>query len=185
MRNTTSSKDIHIDALCAFLYEKYADLKLIPFPIEDMVFEERVKQKCFHCKNYGTKWTCPPHLPNVNYLTMFREYEHAAVIVYEVSVTDEDFETKRQLSTNKIHKALLSLEKYLYDHNNCMAISFIGGSCKLCKNGCNKEKCANPYISRTPWEATGCNIIASLHKIGIEVNFPITDTLCRYGLILW
>lgn len=176
---------ITIDALSAFLHEKYADLKLIPFPIQEMVFEERVRQKCFHCKNYGVKWTCPPRLPNVDYPKMFCEYRNAAVIICEVSVTDEDFEGKRQQSTNTIHRALLSLEKYLYDHNNCMAISFIGGSCKLCKNGCNKDRCANPYISRIPWEATGCNVILSLQKIGVDVKFPITDTLYRYGLILW
>lgn len=176
---------ITIDELSAFLHENHPNLRLIPFPVMDMVFEERVKQKCFHCKNYGTKWTCPPHLPNVDYPKMFHEYENAAVIIYKACVTAENFETQRQQTTNIIHKALLSLEKYLYDHNNCMAISFIGGSCKLCKNGCNKEKCANPYLSRMPWEATGCNVIASLKKIGIEVSFPIKDTLYRYGLLLF
>ena len=43
------SKDmpITIDVLSAFLHEKYAELGLIPFPIKEMVFEERVKQKCY------------------------------------------------------------------------------------------------------------------------------------------
>lgn len=145
---------MYYNELSAFLHENYPNLMLIPFPVMDMVFEERVKQKCFHCKNYGTKWTCP-HLPNVDYPKMFHEYDNAAVIIYKACVTAENVETQRQQKTNIIHKALLSLEKYLYDHNNCMAISFIGGSCKLCKNGRNKEKCANPYLSRMPWEATG------------------------------
>ena len=51
---------ITIDELSAFLHEHHPNMRLIPFPVMDMVFEERVKQKCFHCKNYGTKWTCPP-----------------------------------------------------------------------------------------------------------------------------
>ncbi len=167
------------------LYERYPDLKIVDFPIGNMIFEERVKQKCYHCKNYGTKWTCPPRLPKVDYPKMVKEYKHAAVVICEVFVDDKNFEEKRQKSTNIIHRALLHLEKVLYDNNNTMALSFIGGSCKLCKNGCNKEKCANPYISRMPWEATGCNVIASLATIGIDVKFPIKDTLHRYGLLLW
>lgn len=181
-RNQTT---ITLQELKLFLKKQLANLKLLPFPIEGFVFEERVKQKCFHCKNYGVKWTCPPRLPNVDYRKMFLEYSNAAVLIYEVQISDEDFDSKRQHSTNIIHRGLLSLEKYLYDNNNCMALSFIGGSCKLCKNGCNKEKCANPYLSRVPWEATGCNVISSLRNIGIDVTFPITGTLFRYGLILW
>lgn len=174
-----------INQIETMLHEKYPDLKVVEIPIANMVFEERVKQKCYHCKNYGHKWTCPPRLPNVDYPKMFKEYSHAAVIICEVFVNSSDFEEKRTKSTNIIHRALLYLEKKLYEQNNSMALSFIGGSCKLCKNGCNKEKCANPYISRMPWEATGCNVIASLATIGIEVKFPITTTLHRYGLLLW
>lgn len=176
---------INISQIEEWLNEKYPDLKVVEIPISNMIFEERVKQKCYHCKNYGVKWTCPPRLPNVDYPKMFMEYNHAAVIICEVFLNDSDFEEKRTKSTNIIHKALLYLEKCLYDRNNSMALSFIGGSCKLCKNGCNKEKCANPYISRMPWEATGCNVIASLATIGIEVSFPITTSLHRYGLLLW
>lgn len=167
------------------LYLRFPDLDIVELPLSSFVFEERVKQKCYHCKNYNLKWTCPPHIPNVDYARMFQEYEHCAVLICKVFVSNGDFEEKRAKSTNKIHKALLYLEGELYRNNNSMALSFIGGSCKLCKNGCNKDKCANPYISRMPWEATGCNVISTLRNIGIEISFPITDSLHRYGLFLW
>lgn len=174
-----------IKRLSDILYDKYPDLKLVEINRSDFVFEERVKQKCYHCANYGYKWTCPPRIPNVDYPKMFSEYQHFAVIICEVFVDDNDFEEKRQKSTNIIHRALLYLEQQLYNNDNSLAISFIGGSCKLCKNGCNKEKCANPYISRMPWEATGCNLISTLKNVGIEIHFPITKSLHRYGLIMW
>jgi predicted metal-binding protein len=164
---------------------KYPELKIKEITLDDFVFEQRVRHKCYHCKNYGVKWTCPPRLPNVDYPTMFAEYNHFAVVICEVYLNDEDFEEKRRKSTNLVHRALLYLEGELYNHNECMALSFIGGSCKLCKGGCNKEHCANPYISRIPWEATGCNVIKSLANIGVDVTFPIKDTLHRYGLIMW
>jgi len=174
-----------IEQLTDCLHEKYPDLKVAKIEIGNFVFEQRVRQKCFHCANYGYKWTCPPHLPDVDYPSMFAEYEHFAVVICEVFIDKNDFEEKRQKSTNIIHRALLYLEKQLYENDNSMAMSFIGGSCKLCKNGCKKEKCANPYLSRIPWEATGCNVISSLKNIGIEVHFPITTSLHRYGLIMW
>lgn len=166
------------------LLQKYPDLKIYPLNVDDIIFEERVKQKCFHCKNYKEKWTCPGNLPLIDYKKLVREYDHAAVICNAMSINN-NFEEIRTKSTNELHRALLYLEKYLYQHNFTLAISFIGGSCKLCKNGCNKDKCANPYMSRTPWEGTGCNVVKTLEKIGISVVFPQKDILYRYGLILW
>ena len=167
------------------LKEKYPELDIVPIDLQNMVFEERVKQKCFHCKNYNYKWTCPPKIPNVDYHKLFAEYDYAAVVVCTLKVNEYNFEENRMRSTNTIHRALLYLEEVLYNRNMTMALSFIGGSCKLCKNGCNKERCVNPNLSRMPWEATGCNVVESLRKIGISVQFPITDTLHRYGLFLW
>ncbi len=164
---------------------QYPNMELVEIDKTTFVFEERVKQKCFHCKNYGYKWTCPPRLPQVDYPMMFQEYDHAAVLIYKAPICDSNFEEERFKSTNQLHKALLYLEKVLYENNSPMALSFIGGSCKLCKNGCNKEKCVNPYLSRIPWEATGCNVVKTLKKNGIEVAFPLTDYIYRYGLFLW
>lgn len=48
----------------SLLESKFSDLKVYKISTKDFVFEERVKQKCFHCENYNSKWTCPGHLPN-------------------------------------------------------------------------------------------------------------------------
>lgn len=167
------------------LHEKYPHLTIENLPIEYMVFEERVKQKCFHCKNYNRKWTCPPKMNHIDYPKLFSEYDNCAVVICALDVNSDNFEEQRTKSTNIVHRALLFLEEELYNANNSLAVSFIGGSCKLCKNGCNPERCVNPYLSRTPWEATGCNVVKTLAKININVTFPITDKLYRYGIILW
>lgn len=66
-----------------------------------------------------------------------------------------------------------------------MAVSFIGGSCKLCKNGCGKDKCNNPYLSRTPVEAIGINVVKSAKENGISITFPPENDIIRIGLLLW
>lgn len=88
-------------------------------------------------------------------------------------------------SSVTLHKLLLELEKWLYNHNSSNAISFIGGSCKLCKGGCGKDRCNNPYMSRSPIEATGINIVKSMKQYGVAVDFPTNQMLKRIGLLLW
>ena len=177
---------MEIQELLDILKVEYPDLDALPIMWNDLVFEERVKQKCFHCPNYHVKWTCPGHLPKIDYKMLVQEYEHAAVIICKMPLDHEVVnEEVRYKSTNMVHKAMLYLEGELYKRNNTLAISFIGGSCKLCNNGCNPNNCANPSLSRVPWEATGCNVVSTLQNIGINVVFPPTDYLYRYGLFLW
>lgn len=100
--------------------------------------------------------------------------------------TKEQFELVRQESTNLVHKILLELEKELYLNNEPVAVSFIGGSCKLCKDGCSPDSCRFPQMARIPLEATGVNVIKLVKEsIGINVVFPPKDFLYRFGLILW
>ena len=123
--------------------------------------------------------------PSFDTNSLISEYNNLLVLKYERKFQKEDFDVVRNESTNEIHRALLQMEKFLYTNNNSLAISFIGGSCKLCKNGCGKERCNNPGMARIPLEATGVNVIKTLANIGIKVQFPIKDRFYRYGLIAW
>ncbi|MGE3062384.1 MAG: DUF2284 domain-containing protein, partial [bacterium] len=168
------------------LKKNYPELQNVYAKTDIFVFEERVKLLCFHCAHYNEKWTCPPRIPNLNYEKIIKEdYENALIVFVKMKVEDENFEEVRRLTTNIIHKSLLHLEKVLYDANMPTRVSFIGGSCKLCKNGCAADKCRNPYQARIPLEATGCNLIESFKKVGIKIEFPVKDYLYRYGVILW
>jgi predicted metal-binding protein len=114
-----------------------------------------------------------------------KEYTNGLLVYCQMPFKEEEYKAVRTESTNLVHKALLNLEKVLWDQNYPLAVSYIGGSCKLCKNGCAADHCRNPYLSRIPIEATGINLITTLKKVGIEIAFPVTDCLSRYGLLLW
>lgn len=177
--------NIDITTLQNYIADSFSEVKIIKkVNPSNFIFEERVKQKCFHCVNYKSKWTCPPNIPDVNYVKMFSEYSNAVILKCELDLTNSNFDENRTISTNKIHKALLYLEEQLFKNNEVLAISFIGGSCKLCKN-CPDTKCAYPYLSRMPIEATGCNVIESFKLYGIEISFPLKDKFFRYGLLMW
>lgn len=91
-----------IDELKIILQQRYSNLDLVELPVKDFVFEERVKQKCFHCKNFKGKWTCPGNLPSIDYPKLVQEYEHAAVVVCKMKINTNDFEEIRTKSTNEV-----------------------------------------------------------------------------------
>ncbi|MEG1887468.1 MAG: DUF2284 domain-containing protein [Oscillospiraceae bacterium] len=152
----------------------------------DLVFEENVKMNCFYCGKYGNNWMCPPNIPNIDYPKMFSEYNEGLFVVLTNDMSDKkNYDAIRTESSIIVHKALLELEKWMWNHNCSNAISFGAGSCKLCKGGCGKERCNNPYMARSPLEATGVNVIKSARKVGIDIRFPADKKLMRVGLLLW
>lgn len=152
---------------------------------EDLIFEERVKMNCFYCSKYNNNWKCPPKIPQIDFEKMLAEYEHCAMVWLKMPVTQETFEDVRIDSSVTLHKALLEMERLVLLAGNSTCLSFIGGSCKLCKNGCGKERCSNPYKARTPVEAIGVNIVKSAQNNGLNIAFPVQSEMVRIGLLLW
>lgn len=165
---------------------KYPYLQGVMIKPSKLIFEERVRMSCFNCGKYYTNWKCPGNMPqNIDYRKMVCEFENGAFVYVKIPLSNERFEDIRAESSIMLHKAILDMEKYLWEHNIAMVLSFIGGSCKLCKNGCGAESCNNPYKSRSPVEAIGVNVVKSAAEYGIDVLFPPGDYMMRLGLILW
>lgn len=162
---------------------QFLDAKAID--ISNLFFEERVRLNCFHCGKYKLNWTCPPNAPERDYHKVFQEYDNAILVYCKMPFLKEKMDNVRRRSTNVLHRALLSAEKYLWDNNYPLAISFIGGSCKLCAQGCDPHGCRQPTLARIPIEATGINVGKSAESVGVEIKFPPSEYLYRVGLLLW
>lgn len=178
-------KNIKLSNIYSGIKELYPHLQAKEIDTKDLVFEDRVRLSCFYCGRYKTNWRCPPNLPEMDYKAVFAEFDHVAFVWVDIPCTSDTYANVRSQSSVLLHKALLAMENQLYELGNPLHISFIGGSCKLCKNGCGKERCNNPYEARTPLEATGVNVIKSAAKYGINISFPATDHMMRVGLLLW
>lgn len=152
---------------------------------EKLVFEERVKMNCFYCGKYNSCWKCPPKIPDIDFQKMLREYDNVALVYHKYPLEKQNYDIARVESSVQLHRALLMCEKWLWEHNNSTALSFIGGSCKLCKTGCAPNKCVNPYQARSPVEGLGINVIKSAEQFGIHINFPPEQYMMRIGLLLW
>lgn len=151
----------------------------------DLVFEERVKMNCFYCGRYGRNWRCPPHVPQLDYKKMFCEFQKGAMIYVKVPFCQSNYDDVRNISSNRLHLGLLHMEKYLWEHNYSTYLSFIAGACKLCRNGCGEKQCSNPYMSRTPLEAVGVNVVQTAKKYDFAIRFPPAEYMIRCGLLVW
>ena len=214
----TIIEDMRIEEVREILHAKYAGMELVPIRYADLVFEQRVRLKCFYCKNYGEKWTCPGLAPKMDYQGIISEYANMAVVK---NVWKEPLRAKTEQAGDaaeyqregkeqagdaaeyqregkeqdgiavsyrrvgkELHEALLYMEKELFVRGYPLAVSFIGGYCDWCAEGCAKDKCRHPESARVSWDATGCNVVQSLENIGVQVDFTGKD-VCRYGLIAW
>ena len=168
--------------LKAKAFEFGADDAYIILP-QELVFDDRVILQCFNCKNFGVKHTCPPHIMDVDFEKMIKKYKKGLLVLVKFD-SSIDFAKARLESTNKLHKILLQLEKVAFSQDNHFTTSFIGGSCKLCPNGCAEGSCRNTAMSRIPLESTGVDVVETLKKFGIELKFPAKDLIYRVGLLL-
>ncbi len=184
---------MEVEQIRDILQAKYPEMDAAAIRYENLVFEERVRLKCFQCRNYSTKWTCPGRLPAFDFRKLLGEYAHMAIIISQRQsvvcnqpslVSSHPSVDSFREAGNNLHQAMLYLEKELFSRNEPMAVSFIGGSCELCKDGCTPDTCLHPEQARIPWDATGCNVTRTLANIGIEVDFWGND-VCRYGLLAW
>lgn len=176
---------VKLDEIIKVAADYDSEIKIVPVVPDELVFELNTKINCFYCGRYNSSWRCPPRIPEIDYPRMMHEFANAAFVYKSFVITEDNKDTLRSDSTNHIHKCLLGLEKYLYSNNVANALSFIGGSCKLCKTGCGAEKCSNPYLARIPVEATGINVVKTLAKKGVDIVFPADKEIKRVGLLLW
>jgi len=169
----------------AFISEIDSRLDSMVISPSEIVFEERVRLACFKCMRYGVNHTCPPRLAPLDYRKVISEYEHALLVWCLMEYDENTMDEVRRESTLLLHRALLQAEKYFWDRDNPLATSFIGGSCKLCAQGCAKDACRQPRLARIPVEATGINVIETCRRKGMTISFPPNGRMYRVGLLLW
>ena len=74
---------------------------------------------------------------------------------------------------NKVHIAMLELEKTAFNEGYIFALGFTSGSCALCEE-CNVKggTCIYPSIALYPEHAVGVNIKKTVEKAGMNLSFP-------------
>lgn len=66
-----------------------------------------------------------------------------------------------------------------------LVFPLLGADASCVKTVDGAERCNNPYMARSPVEATGINILKSMEKYNFFITFPPKDKMTRCGLLLW
>lgn len=153
----------------------------------DLIFDIRARYQCNSCKRYGRKCTCPPNIPDIDYFrALFSSYHWALFVGIKRKVKQKEWEARGKESSITLHKILLDLEKQAFNRGYVFAISFIGGSCKMCETKTCSLPCKNPSVGRVPLEATGVNVVETSKRLDIDITFPVVlnEVFWRVGLLL-
>lgn len=163
-----------------------ASLSVRPIAPGAFVFDDRAKLKCYFCPKYGRNYRCPPNIPDLDYPDIIhRQCAKAALFCYEQKFDGEITPESRRRSSQALHGAVLKAEDILWRHNYPLAISFIGGSCKLCGCACGDDGCERPEESRIMLEAIGVDITATAAAVGVRIVYPPKGSYTRVGAVLW
>jgi len=153
----------------------------------DVIFDVRARFKCHSCKRYGQKCTCPPNIPDIDYFkALFSSYHWALFVGIKRKVKPKEWEAVGKESSRTLHKMLLELEKQAFNRGCVFAISFIGGSCKMCETKTCSLPCKNPSVGRIPIEGTGVNVVETCKRLDVDIRFPVVlnETFWRVGFLL-
>jgi len=151
---------------------------------KSLVFNEKARLACISCKNYGLKATCPPYIATRAYFKKVLRTYKSGIIYYEKFEADkENWKNLRETSSLKIHKAILAKRNKLINEGHYFYLALGAGSCKLCQT-CSFP-CKKASESLIPIEGTGIDLVATMKKYKIKIEFPIKDYFYRFGMILY
>lgn len=126
--------------------------------VQDLVIDyEMLAERCkLGCKNYNTKYCCPPHSPH--FQTICKDYKK---IVVNLLKTDMAPYRKIYHSVRMVNNVQKSIQRRIIDQAVTKEEFVLeNGSCRLCKQCTMIDNlpCKHPEKMRFSLEATGINV---------------------------
>lgn len=138
-----------------------------------------VRLKCqFGCKNYGTRYTCPPHSPSPeDTRNVLNEYDRAYLIKYEGFLGFDEYPPKRiteAMTDLSLHvcKAALDIERHAFLSGYYKAFSYGAHRCRLCDVCALTEQkgCRFPNQARPSLESAGIDVFQTADNAGLATQ---------------
>jgi predicted metal-binding protein len=136
-----------------------------------------VRLKCqFGCKNYGTRYTCPPYSPSPeDTRKVLDEYSRAYLIKYEGFLGFDDYPPKRlhdAMTDLSLHvcKAVFDMERHAFLSGYYKAFSYGAHRCRKC-DVCEVleggKGCRFPADARPSLESSGMDVFKTAENAGM------------------
>lgn len=153
----------------------------------EIPFSQAVVDMCKanRCGKYGTCWTCPPGVGNLNELeSKIKSYKNACVFTCQYDLEDSfDFEGMIDGQKNAKKVLLRITESLRADGEKFMALGCEG--CGLCEKCTYPDApCRFPEKAVASVEACGINVVELARKAGINYNNG-ANTVTYFCIILF
>lgn len=183
-------------------------MPFLKIKLDDIIFDPKVQTYCvspnYKCPSYGHSWACPPEAPYFEEIVA--KFNEFYLIYYELDLNEYVAKEKNKnpnLSEKSIKDKLYSgkdlrnkLEKEIYkfleNYQEKYEEKLIlwDGFCRVCFNktdkGCTYDSgnpCRYPDKKRFSMEATGIAVTDMVKKLDLNIEWPPTNYVYRFGLI--
>jgi predicted metal-binding protein len=153
----------------------------------DIVTANWVRQKCkFGCKNYGTRYTCPPYSPSPEETRkVLDEYTKAYIIKYEGFLGFDEYPPKRlndAMTDLSLHvcKAAYNMERHAFLSGYYKAFSYGAHRCRKC-DVCavveGDKGCRFPFEARPSIESSGIDVFKTSENAGLGTSVVLDKVI--------
>lgn len=174
----------------------------------DIIFDPKIQTYCvslnYTCPSYRHSWACPPEAPYLeevvsNFNEFYLIYYVLDLKEYIANEKDKDPELSEEAIKNILYAGKFlrnKLEKEIYmfleNYQNIYKEKLIlwDGFCRVCFNkidkGCTYDSgkpCRYPDKKRYSMEATGIAVTDMVKKLNLNIEWPPTNYVYRFGLI--
>ena len=161
----------------------------LAFAHELLIPEQRIRDFCQEnkCGHYLGNYMCPPYIGSiVEMKERLGEFHRGVLLQYSKSLEVKRGNKEVRESRVALHNKILEIEEFMRNEGIERMWGISGGSCALCDVCQAKlgEPCVYPDKAKTSLEALGVNVLALLHKLGLDNKF-YPDKITWTGCILF
>ncbi|HHV27594.1 MAG TPA: DUF2284 domain-containing protein [Tissierellia bacterium] len=155
----------------------------------EIIVDEKVRQYCKdnRCGEYNRNFTCPPDVGKIDdFKNRLKEFNSCIIVLTRHKIINKEDREEYFKPAKNLHKILLDIEKKGKELGFEKSIALIAGNCKIC-TPCKKmigyKECPYPELSRPSSESLGIDVIKTVAKKGLEIEFK-DDEVTWVGMIL-
>lgn len=157
---------------------------------EKVVTARWVRLKCqYGCKNYGTRYTCPPYSPTPDDTRkVLDEYTKAYLIKYEGFLGFDEYLPKnldKTMTDLSLHvcNAAYNMERHAFLSGYYKAFSYGAHKCRRCDECAIAEKsnvgCRFPAVARPSLESAGIDVFKTSENAGMATQVVLSKNILK------
>jgi len=156
--------------------------------VSDILFDTSFRKMCEmnSCGMYGTNWTCPPDIGEINDLIEEAKAFDLAIVYQTISKIEDSYDIEGMLEAGeRQNKLALKIKREMGKIPHISSLNLGAGGCKICKT-CAKlanKPCVFPDLAIPSLEAYGISVYDLAQTSGMNYINGV-NTVTYFGVLL-